>query len=300
MTKKRVLITGVVSLLGRYLIKVLKKNYALFGTTHNHQSYLLPQDHLFSLNITDSSEVEHLVSKIKPHVVIHLAALSNIDYCEKHPQEVYRVNVGGTSNMVGALKKSSTQLIVCSSNAIFSGHSPPYTETDDPQPLNVYGRTKKAATLLASKLHPLTTVIRFTSMFGWSPPGTRDNDVTFYLKKLEQEYKLYLVNDRIFNPVYALRAAQALRHIIKGKHIGIFHIAGKDKITRYTFVKKIKQVFAPHAQAQLIPVSSAYFPDLAPRPPDATLATTKMEKILRLKPKLLHQELLRMKVEKKV
>lgn len=296
MVKKRILITGINSLLGRYLVRVLKKDYALFGTIHIHRNHLLPLDRLFPLDITDAPEVKRLVSRIKPHVVIHLAALSNIDYCEQHPEDAYKINFVGTKNLAAATL-ADTHFIFSSSNAVFSGIDPPYAEEDKTHPLNVYARTKETSSEYILHFRKQATILRFTSMFGWPPLGARDNDVTFYLRKLRQNREIFLVDDLHFNPVSAEQAAAAVTQIVKKKHTGIFHIGGKTSITRYTFVKQIVKVFAPQTRTKLIPVPGSFFPHLTPRPPDATLTTSKMENLLHIKPLPLYEALLEIKSE---
>lgn len=290
MSRKKILITGIVSLLGKYLAQILHQQFTTIGTTHKIQTGQ-PLFKILSVDITNQNTVKRVINLVEPDVVIHLAALSNIDYCERHPKEAYRVNVMGTQNIVRALAGSKTHLVFVSSSMIFDGQQSTYSETDTSNPLNTYGKTKVAAENIIRNSSLAFTIVRCCTFFGWPPSHVRDNDVTYYLKHLAKTAPLYLVNDRYFNPVYTHRVAVAVKKIIDKGHCGIFHIAGKDKITRFTFVQTLIKAFQITKHPQVIPVSSRFFPYLASRPVNTTLSTTKMQNILGLKPHALLDEL---------
>lgn len=281
--KPRLIVTGAVSLLGKYLIEELKSTYQISLVVHhpnpaNNRQEKAPK--IYPVDISQPDDLGRLIFRIQPQFIIHLAAISNIDYCESHHDEAWRVNVIGTQNLCQALRGYPTQMIFASSNMIFSGTHPPYKETDLPRPVNFYGKTKAAAEQIVLALSP-ATVVRFTTLFGWPPAGARGNDVTYYSPLLRKKSPIYLVNDRFFNPVYAAVAARAVKNIVDGRLTGIFHVGGKDRVSRFTFVRKIAEVFGS-THAPFLPVAHDYFPNLAPRPKDATLDIGKMTQILQI------------------
>lgn len=300
MKKKRILITGAVSLLGKYLIKKLAGNYILTGTYHkNLPDYKLKKfgcEFKF-LDITSSQQIFNTVNKTKPNIIIHLAAVSNIDTCENSPQIAHKINIEGTQTLITQCRQIKPYIIFLSSNAIFDGFDPPYSENSSPHPLNIYGKTKLAGEKILFQSRFPATVIRSTTMFGWPPENCRDNDVSYYLKQLKQPTRLFLVNDRFFNPVYALRVAHLISCCIKQNRTGIYHIGGADRISRYSFVKKIIKAFNLRRSSPLIPVKSNFFPKLAPRPIDATLDVTKINKEFKIQPKPLIDELILLQKE---
>lgn len=297
---KKILITGMASLLGSYLARQLGEHHTLFGTYHK----LLPPINLkkyysntYQFSITDISDVSKIIKKINPDVVIHLAALSNIDFCEKNERQAYSINVNGTKVLLKALANTKAHLLFLSSNAIFDGKNPQYTERSKPHPLNIYGKTKTIGEKLVQETSLMQTIIRCTSMFGWVAKGIRNNDVTYYLERLKDSKPLYLVNDRFFNPVYAKFVAEVIKKIIDEKTTGILHVAGKDRVTRYLFVQNLVRHFNIKNAPRLIPVTSAYFAKLAMRPPDGTLSIETMRSVLRMHPASLKNSLLEMKAE---
>ena len=185
--------------------------------------------------------------------------------------------------MISALQNKKTRFIFSSSNAVFSGTHPPYRERDIPHPLNFYGTTKLRAEIAVKKSRLPSTIIRFTTIYGWPPLGARANDLNYYLEKLKENQRLHLVNDLFFNPISAFEAANTVKKVLTDQKRGIWHVAGKDQVSRYTLVKMIAQVFGIQ-NPQLVPVSHTYFSNSAKRPLRAILSIHKLERTLKFSP----------------
>ncbi|RJR29783.1 SDR family oxidoreductase [Candidatus Microgenomates bacterium] len=290
--KRKVLITGSVSLLGKYIIHELFKKYDIYALIHKTK---LPDDlenkvtQSIKIPITNRNKLMQTVKSISPEIIIHLAASSNIDFCEKHPYQVRRINVIGTKNILDAISEN-TYLIFLSTNAIFSGKNPPYKETDHTDPLTVYGQQKYEAEKFVLK-HGNSLVLRCPTIFGWPPPQARTNDLPYYLDKLKNNKVIHAVNDRFFNPIFAQTVAEVIALSLAKKTTGILHVAGKETVSRYALIKKIINVFNVKNPAKLIAVPNDFFKDLAPRPCDATLNTDRLTKELKYKVRSLTEEL---------
>ena len=303
MTQKPVvLITGAVSLLGKYRIRELYKSYTLVITAH-HISFDIEFRNLVSYieqtDITKKSEVERIISKYQPRYMVHLASLSNIDYCEKHPHEAYRVNLESVQNIVEMIKNIPVHFIFTSSSMVFSGDNAPYTEADIPHPINVYGKTKSAAEKIIQNLLPdKSTIIRSNTLFGWQPKRARSNDMNYYLNEINNGRPLNLTNRRFFNPLSADTAARIIRRIIDNNSKGIFHIGGNYRITRFEFVKKLIEAFDLKPLTSVHAVPNSFFPAFESRPIDTTLNIEKMTWELRINPPTLLEQLQFFKKEK--
>ncbi len=298
--KIKVLVTGINSLVGCYLWNILQKDFGLIGTYHTSKPLFTGSDRIYRLDINNKQDIKRLIQKIQPHTVIHLASLSSIDDCEKNPDLAEKINVYGTRNLVNALVGKKVHLIFFSSNAVFAGTHPPYTESAFPHPLNVYGQTKFQAEKLIQNTLTNWTIVRSTTIYGWNPPGTRVNDVTYYLPRLQNAETLYLVNDHYFNPIYALEVTKAVSNIIQSDFRGFIHIAGKTQVTRYTFVQKIIEEFHINNPPPVVAVKSNFFPKTAPRPKMARLDTIKMQHVLKQAPLSLESGLSLMRAEKDI
>ena len=132
---KTVLFTGATGLLGRYFFKNPPASYKLIGT-YNKISNIKKKD-FFKLEITNKNEVLSLFEKVSPDIVIHAASLGNVDYCEAHKKEAVEVNIKGTDNVLYACRKIGAKIIFTSSNAVYDGEKPPYSENSPTNPLDV-------------------------------------------------------------------------------------------------------------------------------------------------------------------
>ena len=162
--EQRVLITGLPSLFGAGLLATVPKRFQLTGT------YLMSPPprlgntgiELLPLDVTEKAAVSTLIRAIKPTIIIHLAALSDIDYCQEHRNEAEAVNVTGTRNVVEAAEEVGSTIVSMSSVMVFDGRkSDGYDEEDKPRPLNVYGKTKLAAEKIVGQSDLSWLIVRF-------------------------------------------------------------------------------------------------------------------------------------------
>jgi dTDP-4-dehydrorhamnose reductase len=292
----KVLITGAVSLLGAGLLKKVPTNYKIFLTYHNNQS---PgsKSRSFPLEICNKQQTFQLVSKLNPQIIVHAASASDVDWCEKNQKAAQAINVEGARNMIDAAKKIKAKIVFISSNAVFDGKNPPYNEDSKVNPINFYGKTKAEGEkiVLASGLSPL--VLRLITMYGWQPPGARDNPVTWKIKKLKKRETLTMVTDHFINPLYNIAAAEAIWKAIELAKVGIFHIAGADKVSRYQWALLVAEVFGFN-KSLVKPISSNKLKNLTLRPDDTTYQTRKMEIELGIRPVSLLEGLVSMHKEK--
>lgn len=127
--KKKILITGGKGVLAGYVRKSLNGE-SVFAP--NHQA----------LDVTDKKAVESFFKKIKPDIVIHLAAKTNVDECEKKPKEAFLVNSEGTKNIAVACRKYKAFLVYVSTAAVFDGRKNCFYEGNRKNPVNIYGKSK--------------------------------------------------------------------------------------------------------------------------------------------------------------
>jgi len=294
----RVLITGSNSLLANALWEHTPKDLSLLLT---YLSPLKPTQNLWQtapLDVTNKDNVMKVVSRFRPQWIIHLAAVSDVDYCEKLSKEAYAVNVTATINVVQAAKKYGARFLFTSSNGIFDGKQAPYTELSKPHPLHIYGKTKLEAERLIQHSNIPSLITRLITMYGWQPETARFNPVTWALELLKQGTTLNMVNDSFVNPLYAPSAAEAIWKLILGNHRGLFHIAGKTRVSRYAWTVAIAKTFG--FDPMLVrPVKSSFFPSLTSRPRDTSFSTKKLERTINWKPLTLKEGLKRMKREKR-
>lgn len=233
----------------------------------------------------------------KPDLVIHAASVGSVDYVEHHRQETWEINVGGTQNVGQMCMRHGAKLIFISSNAVFDGERPFYAEDGPINPINYYGQLKvEGERWVQSSCHE-NAIVRPILMYGWHLPTERGNWVTTWIRMLSQGNRVKVVDDVRSKPLFSCNCADAIWSIIAQNRTGLFHVAGADHITLYQFALKTGEVFG--LDGSLIdPVPSSFFPEIASRPRDTSFDTTKMERILGVKPLGVLEGLTRMKAER--
>lgn len=284
MKPPKIVFTGITGLLGGYFLKSKDPSYEIIGVSSK------------IIDIADKRKVLDFIKKGNPKIIIHAASLGNVDYCEKNPNEAYKVNVEGTKNIIKAAKQIKAKIIFLSSNAVYDGVNPPYDEKSMTNPIDVYGKTKVEGEELIIKSNLNYCILRLITMYGWPQLGGRTNPVTWVIDNLKKGQRINVVNDIYNNHLWAGQAAEVLWKIIEKNIKEVYNIAGADCISRYDLALKVAKVF--DLDSSLIsPVSSDFFKSIAKRPKNTCFNTEKMEKELGIKPLGIDEGLRLMKQE---
>ena len=295
----RVLITGGSGLLGTALLHTIPEGIEVGATYRSTMPVEVEDTNLFDpyqLDLCDRDGRINIVERVNPDLIIHTASIGNVDYCEQHQEESWQVNLVGTQYIIEACASCHSRLIYTSTNAVFDGDHAPYAEEDPPHPKHHYGKTKLAAEQLVLDSPLDAAIIRPILMYGWHTPSQRPNFVTWLLGEMSQGKSVRLFDDVYCNPLPVSQCADATWSCGTGEHTGIFHIAGKDRVSLYGFGLAVAQVFESDISL-LAPVSRDALPQLVYRPTDTTYRTDKMEKVLGLMPLSLRDGLQQMKEE---
>lgn len=257
----------------------------------------LPVPLPFSICTADVTDREHMKSVFewaKPDVVIHTAAIGSVDFAEKNREQTRKVNVGGTEVVAALCQSFKSRLIYISSNAVFDGCTPFYSETAPVSPINYYGQLKVEAENVVRESCIPWAIVRPILLYGWPYQGERDNPVVWWVRSLEDGKPIKVVDNVFSKPLPAWSCAEIVWEIIRQNRTGIYHAAGKDHLSLYQFALNVAEVF--NLDANLItPVPDSYFPEIAPRPQDTSFDTSKMEYELGVKPVGVKEGLTRMK-----
>lgn len=195
-------------------------------------------------DITDKKKVIELFKHLKPWLVIHSAAYTDVDGCEDNASEAYEINVKGTANIAGGSKIANSILIYISTDYVFSGKKElPYREGDSAHPISIYGQTKLKAERVLKKLTKKNIIIRTSWLFGEG----KDNFVHNILKRAKEVNLLKIVSDKYSSPTYCLDLASAIGNIVdlidsrmwQDKFYGIYHITNSGFCSWYEYAKVI-------------------------------------------------------------
>jgi dTDP-4-dehydrorhamnose reductase len=248
-------------------------------------------------DVSDREQMHSIFEWAQPEVVIHTAGIGSVDFAERNQEETRRVNVGGTEIVVELCQIFNSRLIYISSNAVFDGRTPFYSETAPVKPINYYGQLKAEAEKVVIKSGIPSAIARPILMYGWPYPGERHNPVVWWVRSLEDGKPIKVVDNVFSKPLPAWSCAAAVWALIQQNRTGIYHAAGRDHISLYQFALLTAEVFGLEASL-ITPVPDSYFPEIAPRPQDTSFDTTKMETELGVKTVGVRDGLLRMKAER--
>jgi len=295
---KKVFITAANGLIGRALVKLYRDEVDLYGSYYPHKPARgLERCNYFALDVRDRDTVWNKLDEIKPDVVIHAASIGSVDYCEKNREEAYEVNVKGTEHILCWCNKVKVRMVFISSNAVFDGDNPPYSEDSPLNPINYYGELKAVSEKEVLECGGSHIIVRPILAYGWNDPNERLNPVSWLIGDLKAGKNIKLVDDRFSNPLFSESCAEAIWRSLEREEPAIYNIAGKDIVSRYEFGLKTAKVFG--LDPDLIePVPNSFFKEIAPRPVNTSYATAKMEKELGIESLGLEEGLRRMRDNK--
>ena len=234
----KILITGSDGFLGRKLFNTLSLEHEVYGT-HRQDA----KDKIFSLDITNNKKASELSSTIKPDILVHTAALVDIEKCEKEKELAYKINTEATQNLAGICKKLRIKMIYISTDYVFSDREKAYSINSQPDPINYYGETKLLGEDAIRNILDDYVVIRPTILYGFNSSEDKKNFVLNVVNKLSNNEGLTLDNKRIKYPLLIDDLAKIIDKLIKSKGTGIYHVSGPDAVTKYSWGRTIAKIF---------------------------------------------------------
>jgi dTDP-4-dehydrorhamnose reductase len=218
-----------------------------------HQVIALSHD---DLDVTDPARVERLITRERPDTVINCAAWSDVDGAEESEHEASLVNAQGAGFVADAAAKVDAKVLYLSSDYVFDGTNGPYGESDDPGPINAYGRTKLAGERATALVNGRSFIVRTSWLFG--PLG--GNFVETMLRLGEGGGPVVVVHDQVGCPTYTGHLAVGLLRLIDSASYGIHHMAGAGSCSWYEFAMEIFR------QAEVVTRVMATTSDMMERP----------------------------------
>lgn len=238
----KILITGSNGLLGQKLCDALRNQsiHTWIATSRGANRYpYSEQMHYESLDVTNRSEVLACIEKNKPDVVIHTAAMTNVDACETQMQECDAMNVFAVEYLTEACNAHQAHLVHISTDFIFDGTHGPLTEEEKPNPLSYYGLSKlRAEEIILQHAHSYS-ILRTVLVYGIVHDMSRNNIVLWAKKSLEEGKDIHVVCDQFRTATLAEDLAQGCLAAAERKAQGIYNISGSDFLSVYDLVIRI-------------------------------------------------------------
>jgi dTDP-4-dehydrorhamnose reductase len=231
----KILVTGSNGLLGQKLSKLLQtdENVHLIATARGKSVLKITKGEYHSMDICDKDQVSSVIAQTQPDVVIHTAAMTNVDQCETDREGCWGVNVDAVKHVIEACQKNNARLIHLSTDFIFDGSHGPLDENEPAKPVNYYGESKLAAEELVKKSSTPWAILRTVLVYGITRDMSRSNIVLWVKSSLEQGKKINVVNDQFRTPTLAEDLAVGCYLAATKNAEGIYNISGKDFLSPY-------------------------------------------------------------------
>lgn len=232
---------------------------------------------------TDRGTVRETIAKIRPHVIINTAALSDVDSCEENPDAAFLLNSESVSYLATAAREAAIFLLQVSTDYVFDGEKGSYLETDPPHPVNTYGRSKlKGERAAMSTGEGSWSIARPSVIYGWGRPH-RPNAATYVYNMLSKHKAIRMVRDQYCSPTLTTNLAAMLVEVAERHISGILHTAGATRLNRYELAIKVAETLG--LDKKLVSQTVAKdIPWKARRPRDSSLSVARAASILSRKP----------------
>jgi dTDP-4-dehydrorhamnose reductase len=268
---QKILLTGASGFLGNYIIDGLKNKYEIIGLCNKQQQEKLQNN--FFIDLANVEQLEEIFKKVQPDIVIHTAAISSIIQCEKDVDYAYQVNVIASTQLATLCNINNIKFIFCSTDMVFDGKKGNYTETDIPNPINIYGTQKYEAEIGILQANENAILARLPLMIGENKNGNA-GVVAEMQEKNETAAAIHLFTNEFRTPALVEEVVQGLKILIKNNCVGIYHVSGSQKLNRLQIAEYIKEKYNL-SNLKLIPTTHQAI-GITNRPQDISMDNKKM------------------------
>jgi dTDP-4-dehydrorhamnose reductase len=268
-----ILVTGASGLLGSNLVLHLQKEGTETLAIYNKKPIFFENVQSMKLDITDEKSVKNLILSKQPECIIHCAAQTDVDWCENNPSQAYKINVDATRYIAESAYKTGSPVIFISTDSVFNGERGNYSETDVPDPLNIYAKSKLQGEAEVLKTNANNIIIR-TNIYGWNLQKKYSLS-EWILNKLESGQTVPAFHDIIFSSILVNDLSEIILKMANERMYGLYHVGSSESCTKYEFARKLAEVF--NLDIHLVqPVSIADMNLNARRPKNMSLNTIKI------------------------
>lgn len=277
MNSKKVLLLGGTSFTGSHTLNSLKERYT-FKTVGRQEKSV---DRVFDVY---SSDIHSLRSDFEwADVVINCFSNGDVDSCEVNPCPSAQLNLDFPKKICQLQKEYDFHLIHFSSNAVYDGDNPLYSELSEHHPINTYGRLKSEADHFLKNESSRLTLLRPITMFGKLLGEQRHNPFSFFFERLINNQEIVAVNDVHVNMLHVDVLTRCIEKVIDDGIYDEFNISGDNIVNRFEFVTEIKK-YLPSSTSNLIETDSSGFVTAARRPLNTSFDNRKMKDRLNVSP----------------
>jgi len=290
----KVLISGASGLLGSKIAELAEEEGNQVFSGYFSQEPIFGQP--IRLDLKNKQSISETITDIKPDTIIHSAALTNVDECEKNRKLAEEINVVGTKSIAEAAKKNNAYLSYISTDYVFDGLKGMYKEEDKTNPVNFYGQSKLHGEKAVEEINEEFLIARTSVIYGTRPASGKINFALWLVESLEKNQEIKVLTDQFISPTLNTNLAKMVLEASERRLSGIYHIAGASRVSRFEFAIELAETF--NLNKSLIKESSVSDMDwVAKRPKDSSLDVSKTNNVLKTKSMNLSEALILMKEE---
>ena len=263
---QRIVVTGASGQLGSYLVKAIADAGAIPIAFGHHQDQTVDT----VVDIADAQALERAIDEARPDALIHAAAMTDVDGCEKDARLADQVNRLGTKNVARAAVRCNAYLIAVSTDFVFSGNTPPYAEDAPTDPISVYGASKRAGEMAVLESSEAFAIARTAWVYG----GKGKHFPRSILNLLAARPTIEVVEDERGNPTFAGDLAKSLIQLVALRQSGIVHLTNEGSTSRFELARQVASLagLSPdRIQPTTVEAFLQQYPLPARRPADSSL-----------------------------
>ena len=266
----KILVLGCGGMLGDYVYKhFTAEGYNVLAT-----DIALTSPWVEELDVRDYHAMHYVASEFQPNIIMNLAAMTDLEECESYAGNAINTNAGGSANCAALAMKLDIPYVYISTAGIFDGKKEYYTDTDQPNPLCVYAKSKYWAELIAQTV-PKHIVLRCGWQMGSGPKDKK------FIQKIWKQVKagateLNVVTDKQGTPTYVKDFTRQIDKLLKEKSYGVFNSVGRGEASRYDVAVEFIRLLGLDVKVNVVPSSFWAEEYSAPRPASEKLVTTKL------------------------
>ena len=285
------IVLGASGLLGSNFALEARKRASVWATFLKHPIQLSRCTSV-ALNICDTMSSERLFQDIRPDWILNCAALTDVDYCEKHPGQAREINAIAAEGLARIARRIGAGFVHISTDSVFDGAGAPYQEVDAARPVNAYAQSKLEAEERVLSVYPAALVIR-VNFFGWGA-GPKPSYNEWLLTRLERAEPFPVFSDVSFNPLLANTVAEMILDLTEQSQRGLVHLGCREPCTKLEFAYSLAEVFGTATTHFIRPATVDAVGLVARRPRRTNLDTQLAERLLGRPMPTLREELVRL------